>query len=161
MKCRGFGCDVETGNQVYCRSCLGKVWKSESTVYMKWFEWVNPDDIDFEWAIGEIEEFLSTVNGIYVDDERGYSHSHNSAYKAWYSFIHDRLHRYGFVNGEPDRNTFDKNPKAAFWWKVYQINPLNYGPAYDHHCSSRDIVNNMRVLLEDLIGFMKGKVVKR
>jgi hypothetical protein len=123
---------------------------------VNWFHGIDVDKIDVEWAIGEVEEFLSMVNAISVDDKRCYSASYEEAHKKWYTFLHDRLHKYGFANGEPDKNTFEKNPKAAFWWQIFMMNPYYYGPNYDHHGSSREAVLNMKTMLEDLIGFLRS-----
>jgi len=71
--------------------------------------------------------------------------------KPAYGFIHDMLHKYGFVNGDPAANA--KNPAASLWWAMYGlISNITYSPnlksevAY-HHSSAFE---RNRALLAEL-----------
>lgn len=73
-----------------------------------------------------------------------------------YGFIHDMLHKYGFVNGDPEANA--KNANASFWWNVYGLlGSIIYSPylksevAY-HHSSAfernRALLAELNIILD-------------
>lgn len=78
--------------------------------------------------------------------------------KPAYGFIHDMLHKYGFVNGNPEANA--KNPEASFWWAVYGlISNIIYSPnlksevAY-HHSSAfernRALLAELNIIIDNI-----------
>jgi len=69
--------------------------------------------------------------------------------------LYEQLDEHDFVNGEPQENTWDKRPKAAFFWELYKLGPEYYHPHYDHHCSSKQRQEQMLNLLNDLQSFIK------
>jgi hypothetical protein len=65
-------------------------------------------------AIDELKIFKSIIIAAKIDDIRSYSDSFENLRKQWFDYVHLKLNEYGFVNGEPKENTWDKRPKAAF-----------------------------------------------
>ena len=53
-----------------------------------------------------------------------------------YGYLHEQLEKAGFVNGQPELNTFMNNPDAHFWWVVYGCSTWDYGS--NHHASSEE-----------------------
>lgn len=111
------------------------------------------------WAISEMNEFLLLIKSFDGSDERSYSKSFESLRSLWYDWIHLKLDEYDFVNGKPEENTWEKRPKACFWWEIYQRDPAYYPPYYDHHCSSNHRQIQMINLIEDLIKLLKEELL--
>lgn len=42
------------------------------------------------------------------------------------------------MNGQPPENTWEKRPKAVFWWCIYCTNPYAR-----HHCSKEELKEQM------------------
>lgn len=105
-----------------------------------------------EWAKNELNDLKYLIENTVVNDERTYSASFEYInHKVWYAFIHEKLHTYDFVNGSPTENTWEKRPKACFWWEVYKLDPQYYFPYYDHHCSSKNRQEQMLNALNDFL----------
>jgi len=116
-----------------------------------------PDNVSKQWAIEELKDFLGWINHVEVDTERCYSKSYTYIYDCWNYYLHEKLKEYGFVNGKPEENTFEKRPKAAFWWIIYCTSVHNYRPFYDHHCSSKEVKEQMINIVTDAIEYIKGE----
>jgi len=108
-----------------------------------------------EWAKNELNDFKYMIENTLVDDLRSYSESFGHINKVWYGFLHERLGTYGFVNGEPTENTWEKRAKAKFWWEVYGKDPQYYFPCYDHHCSSKNRQEQMLNYLNNLLEILE------
>ena len=109
----------------------------------------------FSWALAELESFRDHIVQFPVNDERGYSISFEALRSTWYDFIHQKLRIYDFRNGMPEENTWEKRPRACYWWELYALSPDWYRPFYDHHCSSKERQEQMLNLLDDLIAEQK------
>ena len=105
-----------------------------------------------EWVIAELTDFKSFIATVKTDDTRSYSHSFNELRDFWYEYLHDKLTKYDFVNGLPEENTWVKRPQAKFWWMIYACDPAYCRPYYDHHCSSKQRLEQMMNMIDDLIG---------
>lgn len=105
----------------------------------------------FSWALEELQGFRDHIVQFPVNDECCYSISFEALRSTWYDFIHQKLHVYDFRNGMPGENTWEKRPKACYWWEIYALAPEHYRPYYHRHCSSRDRQEQMLNLLDDLI----------
>lgn len=104
-----------------------------------------------DWAINELNEFLKYVSILDTDDKRCYSKSFSKLMKDWYEYIHEKLNKYDFVNGCPEENTWEKRPKAVFWFVIFSKDVQYQRPYYDHHCSSKDRKEQIINCLNDLI----------
>lgn len=100
------------------------------------------------WAINEIREFISLLEPFVGTDNY---HTASPIQNQWYDWVHEKLHVFDFVNGEPTENTWEKRPKAKFWWEIYGSDPQYWFPCYDHHCSSNQRKEQMLCLLNDMI----------
>jgi hypothetical protein len=103
------------------------------------------------WAVEELKPFRIEIESTKVDDIRSYSESFAILGKIWHNYMHYKLEGFGFVQGEPGENTWEKRPKACFWWEMYKTSPEHYRPFYDHHCSSKQRQEQMLNLLHDII----------
>jgi hypothetical protein len=110
-----------------------------------------------EYALKELELFKKHISEVIVDSERSYSASFKHLVDRWYDFLHNELHVTGFVNGEPQENTWEKRPKACLWWEVYAFEPRHWRPYYDHHCSSKERQEQMLNCLDDIISCLKQR----
>lgn len=119
-----------------------------------------PESIDKKWAVKELREFLVYVETFVVDDGRSYSKTHQKAFSEWYEYLHKKLKEYDFVNGKPEENTWEKRPKAFFWWCVCTTDPHYYRPFYDHHCSSKELKEQMVNIISDAISNITRKTLK-
>jgi hypothetical protein len=76
-------------------------------------------NVDKNWALEELRDFLVFIKTFKVDDVDGYSNSFKKVFSNWHSYIHEKLNKYDFQNGKPEENTFEKRPKAKFWLCIY------------------------------------------
>lgn len=111
----------------------------------------NIETLTRGWIIAELTEFKLFIQTIKTDTRCCYSHSFNELRDSWYTHMHNKLNKYGFVNGEPEENTWEKRPKAKFWWLIYTCDPAYVRPYYSHHCSSKERQEQMINMLDDLI----------
>jgi hypothetical protein len=65
------------------------------------------------------------------------------------------LEECGFVNGKPDENTWEKNPKAMFWWCFFCTDAQYYRPYYGHHCGSKQRKEQMLNMLSDALEYIR------
>lgn len=92
-----------------------------------------PANVDKSWATKQLKEFIEYIEKIEVTDEGMFSRSYENLHGKWFGYIYERLNESGFVNGEPEENTWEKRPKAAFWWC------LNCTFIQGHHLTSREL----------------------
>ncbi len=116
-----------------------------------------------EWGINEIRGFISFIEPFTVNDERLYSDSFTNLEKTSFNYIHDKLNVFDFVNGEVKENTYEKRPKAAFWWDIYKLfsTVQHYRPFYDHHCSSKERKEQIMNLLNDTVLYLEQKKINK
>ena len=104
----------------------------------------------------DIKEYLSLIKEL---SNTASKKTHYDNLNVWsdaaYPFIHDRLKKYGFANGQPEVNK--KNPNASLWWMIYQLlSNITYSPnlrteVSSHHSSAFERNEAMRMDLEKLI----------
>ncbi len=91
---------------------------------------------DYEELCYIVEKSIQTAT-----KETHYYHLDEHLKPIW-DFIHNKLNKTGFKNGEPEVNA--KNENASFWWKVYGVfsnttysRYLPYEPCANHHASAK------------------------
>lgn len=106
------------------------------------------------WALQELESFRNVIASAKVSD------NHRSAIdlrEVWYDVLHKKLNEYGFVNGEPDDNTWEKRPKACFYFAIYLKDPAYHRPYHGYHLSSgREYQEQALNLLDDFTEALKS-----
>ena len=109
--------------------------------------------------INSLKAYLTFIKEIPVNNETCYSDSKESFHSKKYDYIHKMLDAAGFVNGEPTKNEFEKNPIANFWWNIYQsVNgTLNVYPFPHHHCSSKELQEALINLIMSIISYLDNK----
>lgn len=102
-------------------------------------------------AVNDLREFVDFLNALSnTASKKTHYHELNVWSNSAFNYVHNRLKKYGFVNGDPEANA--KNPDATFWWKIYSIvSNVIYSPhlksevAY-HHSSAFE--RNEALILE-------------
>jgi hypothetical protein len=107
-----------------------------------------PENIDKKWALAELKDFVEWINTFKVDNYHGYSESHEKIFREWYLYIYEKLKEYGFVNGQPEENTWEKLPKAVFWWSI------NCTTIEGYHLTSREVQEKMIKLINEAISYV-------
>lgn len=108
-----------------------------------------PANVDKNWAIKELSNFLVLIETFKVDDVGAYSNSFEKLFSSWYSYIHEKLNKYDFQNGKPEENTFEKRPKAKFWLCIYCTFISG------HHLTSREVQKKMVNTINKAINYIK------
>lgn len=90
-----------------------------------------------EWAINELEEFLKYIMNCQITKVDHITET-DSLRTKWYNYLHEKLSSNNFMNGQPPENTWEKRPKAVFWWCIYCTNPYAR-----HHCSKEELKEQM------------------
>jgi hypothetical protein len=111
-----------------------------------------PLTFDKSWALGELQSFRERVLTFSIDDEICYSRTYEDATEDWYNYIHEKLNEYNFVNGKPEEDTWEKRPRAAFWWCLYCTTPHN---RCSHHCSSKELREGMLSIIDEATKYLK------
>jgi len=129
--------------------------------FLKYVECVELTDIT---DISNMRKLISLVKRAKVTKKRGYQGLDNYR-KVKYDFLHKMLDKEGFVNGDATKNTFEKNPKADFWYRVFGLadKAINHPDLNDdHHASTarRQIidVHNFGNVLSALIDGYREKL---
>ena len=97
---------------------------------------------------GKLHEFITHMERAPVSDI-GLYHRQKEYDSYKFDFLHKKLDEAGFVNGQPDQNTFEKNPDAHFWFSLYYFSTINFGR---HHATT---LEQRTALLEKLTELSK------
>jgi len=93
--------------------------------------------IDVDKVILELQDYLETLKKLFVVKSGSYDRLDEYEFPKM-EFIHDKLKKYKFANGKPEKNTIELNPMATFWWCMYDSmsNTIHTFPFLHHHSSS-------------------------
>ncbi len=106
------------------------------------------------FCLGETESLIRLVQGIPVS---GKWHAFAVVHDPAAHHVQERMREFGFVNGDPAKNSLAANPRVAFLWKLYRI----LGVAYNvhpmvHHGSDIEAKEGMLNLLYSIYHSMMG-----
>lgn len=138
-------------------------WRKRNPIFIRTQDCIDALKTASEECVGDLHVYRNMV----IEWQNTASkRTHYEELEEWskpaYGFIHDMLHKYGFVNGNPEANA--KNANASLWWSVYGLlSNIIYSPnlksevAY-HHSSAFE--RNRALLAELNIILVDGKIIR-